>query len=393
MEPTHDLAPASRPARWPMTRPLLMAAPFVLAIVVVAILLPGRLHAQSTLARRTHGLAVPTVAVTHPSIAPGTRELLLPATVQAWAETPIYARASGYVKRWLVDIGTPVKAGQLLAEIETPEVDDELQQTLATVQRAQADADLASVAADRWTELARTDAVARQDVDAKVADARSKAAVLAGMQADTARLRKMASFQRVVAPFDGVITARNTEVGALIDSGHGASAAALFRIASAGRLRVSADVPEADASLAVVGQPASVESPDQPGRALTGTISRRSEAIDPSARTLRVEVDLADPDKRLLAGSFAQVHFHLHDAAPGLSLPVTTLVYRPEGVEVAVVQSDGRVALVPVRLGRNDGTRVQVLEGVSAGMSVVLNPPDSILAGETVRVASGAAGA
>jgi membrane fusion protein (multidrug efflux system) len=374
-------------------RRLAMAAPFVLAAIAAAVLLPGRLHAQAGLARRTHDDAVPTVAVVRPALDAATREIVLPASVQAWADTPIYARTNGYVKRWLVDIGTPVKAGQLLAEIETPEVDAALRQAEAAELRSRADADLAQLAAGRWTELARTDAVARQDVDQKQAEARAAAAVLAGMQADTARLRKLASFQRVVAPFDGVITARSTQVGALIDSGSGAAAAALFHLASTGRLRVGVDVPESDAASAVVGTTATVESPDQPGQALAGTISRRSEAIDPVGRTLHVEVDVPDPGDRLLAGSFAQVRLSLHDAHPGLSLPVTTLMFRPDGATVAVVRPDATIALVKVRLGRNDGRRVQILEGVSTGMAVVQNPSDSILAGEAVRVAAPAAGA
>ncbi|QHJ00498.1 efflux RND transporter periplasmic adaptor subunit [Xylophilus rhododendri] len=372
-----------------------MAAPFLVAGVLVALLLPARIHAQAGLRQQTQAQALTPVAVVHAQTGPATRELLLPARVMAFADTPIYARTSGYVKRWTVDIGAPVKAGQLLAEIEAPELDDSLRQAQAAQVRAVADADLARVTAERWQALGSTEAVTRQEIDQKVADAQAKAALVAQAQADVARLGKTASYKQVLAPFDGVVTARNLEVGTLINAGSSAASAGveLFHIASSSRLRIAADVPEADAYAATVGQPATVEAPDQPGRMLAGTISRRAEAIDPVARTLHVEVDVDNREHVFLPGSFAQVRFRLADNQPRLSLPSTALLMRPEGVRVAVVRADNTIALQPVRLGRNSGTQVQVLEGLTPAMAVVLNPPDSLLAGQAVQVVTPQAGA
>ena len=387
-EGAHAAPPARKLTRGGIT---LMVAPFAAVAVVLAIMLPERLSAQSALAAETTGANVLTVSVTHPTRAAGTRDVDLPATVSADIETPIHARTSGYLKRWLVDIGTPVKKGQLLAEIDAPELDDSLRQAQATELRAQADFELARLTAARWLELAKTDSVATQDVDQKAADAQAKRAILEEMRANVSRLQQLESFKQVVAPFAGVITARTTEVGALIDAGGAGPGTVLYQLAATDHLRVFADVPETYAGLAAVGQDATIELQSQPGTSLHGKISRRAEAIDPIARTLRVEVDLDNPDRRVLPGSFGQIRFAFHVDRPGLSLPVNALLYRPEGVQVAeVVQSAGKSAirLTKIKLGRNDGTQVEVLGGLTGPEAVVLNPPDSILDGRLVRMAA-----
>ena len=392
-EDTHVAAPARKLTRAGTT---LMIAPFALVAVVLAIVLPARLSARSALAAETADVNTLTVSVTRPTRAAATQDVDLPATVSADIDTPIHARTSGYLKRWLVDIGAPVRKGQLLAEIDAPELDDSLRQAQATELRAQADFELAELTATRWLELAKTDAVARQDVDQKVADARAKRAALEEMRANVSRLQQLESFKQVVAPFAGVITARSTEVGALIDAGGAGPGTVLYQLAATDRLRVFADVPETYAGLAAVGQDATIEILSQPGAALYGKITRRAEAIDPVARTLRVEVDLDNPDRRVLPGSFGQIRFAFHVDSPGLSLPVNALLYRPEGVQVAeVVQSAGKSAirLANIKLGRNDGTQVEVLSGLTGSDAVVLNPPDSILDGRVVRVAQAGKGA
>ncbi len=395
--PSAEDAHAAPPART-LTRAgiTLMVAPFAVAAAVLAIVLPARLSAQSALAAETGSLNMLTVSVTHPTRAAGTQDVELPATVSADIDTPIHARTSGYLKRWLVDIGTPVKKGQLLAEIDAPELDDSLRQAQATEQRAQADFELAQLTATRWLELAKTDAVARQDVDQRAADAQAKRAVLEEMRANVSRLQQLESFKQVVAPFAGVITARSTEVGALIDAGGAGPGTVLYQLAATDHLRVFADVPETYAGLAAVGQEATIEVRSQPGVPLQGKITRRAEAIDPIARTLRVEVDLDNPGRRVLPGSFGQIRFAFHVDSPGLSLPVNALLYRPEGVQVAeVVQSGGKSAihLAKIGLGRNDGTQVEVLNGLTGSEAVVLNPPDSILDGRVVRMAATGQGA
>ncbi|MET0518542.1 MAG: efflux RND transporter periplasmic adaptor subunit [Burkholderiaceae bacterium] len=372
---------------------LRIGAPFAVAAVVLAVTLLSRLDGASALAAEAGTQNLATLSVVHAKPGPDEQELVLPASVRAAIDTPIYARTNGYLKRWLVDIGTPVKAGQLMAEIETPEVDDSLRQTQAALAHAQADRDLAQVTADRWAELAKTNAVAHQDVDQKLADLHAKQAVLEGARADLARLQQLESFKRVLAPFDGVVTARHTDVGALINSGSAGSVTELFHLTQTRQLRISADIPQAYAALAQVGQPASIEIADQPGAALSGQISRRAEAIDPVARTLHVELDVDNPGGRLLAGSYAQIHFRLADAHPALSLPVATLLFRADGPQVAVVDRAGKVALTKVVLGRNDGKSVQVLQGLSQSQAVAMDPPDSLVDGEQVRVATAAKGA
>jgi len=351
-----------------------------------------RLDAQAALARQTAALAVPTVQVIKPSPAAATQELVLPADIEAERQTPIFARTDGYLKNWSADIGTHVKAGQLLAVIDAPEVDDQLRQARADEQQALANSQLAQVTAQRWQQLLQTNSVSRQETDMKVSDAQAKQALLASTQANVGRLTQLQSYEKVSAPFDGIITARNTDVGALIQAGSAAGPVKeLFDIATTSTLRVYVDVPQNDSAASVDGIAAYLTLPQFPGRTFPGTIARNTGTINAVTRTLRVEVDIPNPGSTVLPGSYGQIHMALPTAHPGYSLPVNTLLYRPQGVQVATVDAQGKVALKTLALGRDFGTRIEVLTGLGANDSVILNPSDSIAQGESVHVDTSAA--
>jgi membrane fusion protein (multidrug efflux system) len=296
------------------------------------------------------------------------------------------------LKSWSADIGTHVKAGQLLAVIDAPEVDDQLRQARADEQQALANSQLAQVTAQRWQQLLQTNSVSRQETDMKVSDAQAKQALLASTQANVGRLTQLQSYEKVCAPFDGVITARNTDVGALIQAGSAAGPVKeLFDIATTSTLRVYVDVPQNDSAVSVDGIAAYLTLPQFPGRTFPGTIARNTGAINAVTRTLRVEVDIPNPGSTVLPGSYGQVHIALPTAHPGYALPVNTLLYRPQGVQVATVDPQGKVALKTLTLGRDFGTRIEVLTGLGPNDSVILNPSDSIAQGESVHVATSAA--
>lgn len=384
--PVHDQTPSE-----PQAHTLLPGGRWRYAVpAAAALLLLGAavLSRGSEPAASTDGPNLPVVALVQPGRAPAREAVVLPAGVRAVQDTPIYARTSGYLKRWTVDLGARVKAGQLLAEIDTPEVDESLRQARAALQRAEADAELARVTAARWQELARTHAVASQDVDQKQADLHVKLAVLEGARAEVARLGELESFKRVTAPFAGVITARRVDVGALVSAGSSGGVTELFHLTQDHALRVSADVPQAYAALARVGQAAELDLGPGGGKPLAVHISRRAEAMDPATRTLHVELDVDNAQGRVLPGASAQLRFDFQDPSPALTLPVTALLYRPTGPAVAVVDAGHRATLVPVVLGRNDGRRVQVLQGLSGGEHIALDPPDALASGDRVRVAT-----
>jgi len=321
-----------------------------------------RLDAQAALARQTAALAVPTVQVIKPSPAAATQELVLPADIEAERQTPIFARTDGYLKNWSADIGTHVKAGQLLAVIDAPEVDDQLRQARADEQQALANSQLAQVTAQRWQQLLQTNSVSRQETDMKVSDAQAKQALLASTQANVGRLTQLQSYEKV-----------------------------LFDIATTSTLRVYVDVPQNDSAASVDGIAAYLTLPQFPGRTFPGTIARNTGTINAVTRTLRVEVDIPNPGSTVLPGSYGQIHMALPTAHPGYSLPVNTLLYRPQGVQVATVDAQGKVALKTLALGRDFGTRIEVLTGLGANDSVILNPSDSIAQGESVHVDTSAA--
>jgi len=316
----------------------------------------------------------------------------LPGNVQAFVATPIYARTNGYLKKWYFDIGSRVQAGQLLAEIETPEVDQQLDQARADLATAQANLHLAQTTAARYESLFKTDSVSRQDLEDKAGDLQAKKAIVDSATSNVRRLQETQKFQKVYAPFDGVITARNTDTGALINAGANAAGKQLFDLASTGVLRVYVNVPQTYARAATAGNPADLTLAEFPGRHFPGKIVRTADAIEPVSRTLLTEVDVENPQGELLPGAYASVHLKLGSKTAPVMLPVNALLFRSEGLRVGVVR-DGKAILVPIVMGRDFGNEVEVLSGVTVKDAVILNPSDSLTSGTQVRVAEVAGGA
>ena len=370
-------------------RPILWTAA-ALVFAALALGVVPRLLARRALAQQTVALAEPTVSVIRPQPAPALQEVLLPGDVEAYRQTPIYARASGYLKKWTVDIGGRVRAGQLLAEIDAPEVDDQLHQASADQKQAQANQELAAVTAQRYHDLLVSNSVSRQEADAMASDAQAKEALLEAADSNVARLEKLQSYEKVYAPFDGIVTARNVDVGALIEAGSaGGPARELFDLAQTATLRVYVDVPQDDSRQAAAHDAGAYLTLSQfPGRKFPGQIVRNAGAINPVARTLRLEVDVPNADGALLPGSYAQVHLQLHAAQPAYALPVNTLLFRPQGVQVATVDQHGEVVLKTITIGRDFGSRVEVASGLAGDEPVILNPSDAITDGVKVRVSA-----
>lgn len=361
----------------------------LVAAAVCAALAAGglpRLVARDQVAQQTAALSKPTVAVITPMRASTQQALMLPGDIQAYQRAAIYARTSGYVKAWYADIGTHVHSGQLLAEIEAPEVDAQLDQARSDAAMASANYQIAKVTADRWADLLKKNAVSRQSAEENISIMKAKQATLAAALANVKRLEQLQSYEKVYAPFDGVITVRNVDVGALIDAGNSGAPAPLFELSQTDRLRVFVNVPQDDAPYVAAGTKAQLSLSQYPGRAFAGTVTRTSGAIDPRSRSLRVEVDMDNPDGTLLPGAFAQVSLTLANANPGLSLPANALLFRPHGVQVAVVDTHGVVSLRTVTLGRDFGTRVEIRSGLAGNEQVVVNPSDAISAGQAVRI-------
>lgn len=359
----------------------------IVAAIVIAGVVP-RFKARAALKTQTRELAIPTVAVIHPKPGDPRTEVVLPGNMQAFADSPIYARTNGYLKAWYHDIGSRVKQGDLLAVIESPEVDQQLDQARADLSTAQANYALAQTTAERYQNLLKSGSVAKQDVDNAVGDFEAKKATVASAQANVKRLEQLQSFEKVYAPFDGVITARNTDVGHLINSGAGSPATELFHISSIRKLRVFVNVPQQYSASARPGLPATVTLPEFPGRRFQGMLARTSESIDAASRTLLVEVDVNNPSGELLPGAYAEVHFQIPNAAPALILPVSALIFRSQGLQVGVVGSGSHAVLKQLTLGRDFGNEVEVIAGLDPADAVIVNPPDSLVSGEQVRVVS-----
>jgi RND family efflux transporter MFP subunit len=306
--------------------------------------------------------------------------------MQAFADAQIYARTNGYLKRWYADIGARVHTGQLLAEIDTPELDQQLMQARADLGTADANGKLARTTAERYRDLIKSDSVAQQDLDNANGNLEAKLAATESARANVRRLEQLQAFRRIEAPFDGVITARNTDVGALIDSG--SNAKELFHIAAIQRLRVFVNVPEVYSRAAQTGLTADLTLKEYPGRRFTGKLVRTSGSIDVGSRTLLTEVDVDNPKNELLPGSYAEVHFKLPSAAATLRLPVDALIFKADGLQVATIDEANRVSLVTVTAGRDFGDTVEILSGITGHERVVMNPPDSMTAGQTVRIAA-----
>lgn len=345
----------------------------------------SRVHAENSLVQLTAEESVPTVSVVPAAPGPATAEVVLPGTVRAEYDTPIYARTSGYIKRWYVDIGTRVKAGAILAEIDAPEVDQQLQQAKADLLTAQANNRVAQATAKRVHALLPTQSVSAEQDDQSQSDAAAKEAAVASAQANVARLYELVGFERIVAPYDGVVTARETDVGNLINAGSG-SGPELFRIADTSTLRIYVQVPQSYAALIRPGITTTLTFPEYPGRQFPAHFTRSADAIEPSSRTLLVELEVDNAKGELLPGGYTEVHFTLPVEQRGVNVPANALLFRSEGVRIATVGTDGLVELHPVTLGRDFGATIEVTTGISRGARVVLNPPASLATGEHVRL-------
>jgi RND family efflux transporter MFP subunit len=332
----------------------------------------------------TRQLAVPTVTVVSAERGVPQEEISLPGSIQAFTDASIFARTNGYLKRRLVDIGSHVRAGALLAEIDTPELDSQLQQARAELATAEANSRLAMTTAERYRDLIKTESVSRQDLDNANGNLEARQAAVESAKANVKRLEQLHAFRRIEAPFDGVIIARNTEIGALIDSG--SNAKELFHIAAVHRLRVFVSVPEVYSRAAQPGISAALTLKEFPGRTFTGTLERTAQSIDVASRTLLTEIDVDNAKGELLPGSYAEVHLKLPTPTATLKLPVNALIFKTDGLQVATVKGD-RIALVPVVVGRDFGNDVEIVNGLSGDERVVVNPPDSLGDGVTVRVA------
>jgi RND family efflux transporter MFP subunit len=344
-----------------------------------------RAKALTVVTQETKELAVPTVSVIAPERGAPQQEIVLPGTMQAFTDAPIYARTNGYLRKWYVDIGAPVRAGQVLADIDTPEIDQQLEQARADLATAEANERLARLTAERYRDLIKTDSVSKQDLDNANGGLEAKATAVASAKANVRRLEQLHAFTKITAPFDGVVTARNTDVGALIDSG--SNAKELFHVASIHRLRVFVNVPENYSRAARAGLEADLTLSEFPGRTFTGRLARTAQSIDVASRTLLTEIDVDNPKGELLPGSYAEVHLKVPTDATTFKLPINAIIFRTEGVRVAVVGPDSKVSLRPVTIGRDYGNSLEVVSGISGGERIIINAADSIEAGQTVRVA------
>jgi len=353
---------------------------FVLGTMVIF----QRRDADKALAKQNDDAAVLPVTVVHPTETPADDEIVLPGSMQAFAESGIYARTSGYLKAWHADLGTRVKAGQLLAEIDTPETDLELQQARAARQQLAASLELAKSSAARWDKLRQSDAVSQQEADERRAAVTQQQATLAAADANIKRLEELASYRKVYAPFAGVITKRNVDTGALITAGNTAQQQ-LFYLAQTSPLRVFVSLPEAYSNGVKAGLGAWLEVQTYPGRKFAGTVSRTAEVIDPSTRTLLTQIDVPNSDGALMPGGYAQVHLKMTVAAERLQIPVNAILFRSEGVRVVVVDNQNVAHLRAISIGRDFGTTIEVLQGLSATDWVVMNPSDSIADKQAVR--------
>lgn len=368
---------------------------------VVAFVLYRRGHAQAELNSSTQQMAVSSVLVVHPERGNPQVHLVLPGTVSAWMESSVYAQVSGYVKRWMVDIGGTVKEGDLLAEIETPVTDQQLKQAQESVKQAEANLNLVKVTADRYNLLLQTHAVSQQDVDNQNAGVKVQEANLSAAQAFESGIEKTEAFKEVRAPFDGVVTARRIDVGDLVSAtgqtastnpnGSGPAQTGtpnqeLFRIAQTKTLRIYVNVPEHYADEIIPGITATLEFASAPSRTVSGKLARTADAIDPASLTLLSEVDVDNADGTLLPGGYAQVHFDIVTAHPPLVIPGNTLIFRSQGPQVGLVDDSNTVHLQNIKIGRDLGTKLEVVDGLKEGDSVILNPSDSLADGQKVQV-------
>jgi RND family efflux transporter MFP subunit len=362
----------------------------ICAVIVLgvfgAITLLQRKSQYRALAQETESLAVPTVAVIHPSATSDQEDLALPGTLQAYVESPIYARTNGYLKKWYFDIGTRVQKGQLLADIDAPEIDQQLSQARAELGTSQANAQLSEITSGRYAELLKSDSVSRQEVDNAAGDLAAKKATVQSSEANVRRLQDLESFKHIYAPFSGVITRRNVDTGTLVNAGNGGSSQQLFFLAQTDPIRVYVTVPENYSAAIRPGLGAYLELTQFPGEKFQGKVVRSAQAIDTATRTLLTEVDVPNKDGRLLPGGFAEVHLQVKVTGPRMQLPVNALLFRSEGLRAIVVDANHKIHLQPLTIGRDYGTSLEVLSGLNVDDWIVINPADSLEDGEQVRV-------
>lgn len=365
----------------------LVGAVLLVLITAGAVTFLSRRNEANALAKETEAMSIATVAVVQPKVEPGDDELVLPGNLQAFEESPIFARTSGYLVRWYKDIGSKIQKGDLLATIDTPEVDQELSQARAGREQIKAQLELAKISADRWANLRKTDAVSQQEADQQASGYQQAQANLAAAEANVRRLEQLESFKNVYAPFSGVLTRRNVDPGALINSGAGATGKELFDIARVDPLRVYASVPQAYAPTMKTGMKAAITLQEFPGQKFLGIVARTADAIDPSTRTLLTEVDVPNKNGKLLPGSFGQIHFATGTNVPRITIPVNTMLFRPEGTRVAVVDKDGKVGFHPITIGRDFGATIEILGGLDKSDQIIINPSDSLEEGQQVHIA------
>jgi RND family efflux transporter MFP subunit len=386
MQPSPD---GFRSAAGARRRTAILVAAVALALLALVIYsgIHSRAVAEARLEQRTEQAAIPTVDVVFPRVGAPTQEIVLPGNTQAFSDSPIYARTSGYLKRWYFDIGAHVQKGQLLAEIETPEVDQQLLQARADLDTAQANLNIAKITASRWQDLVSTGSVSQQETDQAVSNLSAVKAAAESSSANVRRLEQLQSFERVYAPFDGIVTARNTDIGALIDAGASTQPKELFHMAAIRKLRLYVSVPEVYSRAARSGAPATLTLDEFPNQAFHGTLVRNANSIDIASRTLLVEVDVDNPTGQLLPGAYVFVHLKLPDETRSVTIPSNTLIFRKEGLQVGLVRN-GKAELVPVKIGRDYGSTVEIVSGLQPTDAVIVDPSDSLVAGMPVRLIS-----
>lgn len=363
--------------------------PAIALIAVAALLVSGilsRVRARTTLKAETAQVALTAVSVVSPKQTAPAEEIILPGNVQPFITSPIYARTNGYLKKWYVDIGGRVKQGQLLAVIETPEVDQQLQQARSNLLTAKANLELASITKSRYQGLLKSNAVSQQDVDNTVGTYNANKAIVDADQAAVDQYAALVSFEKIYAPFDGIVTARNTDIGDLINSGSGGGVKTdLFHISQPGTLRVYVNVPEEYSRGIKIGMTADLALAEFPGRTFQGKLVRTADAINMTTRTLLIEIDVANPTSTLLTGSYAEVHLKVSAQPSTFVIPVNTLIFRSEGLRVGIVK-DGKVAITAVTPGHDFGNQIEIVSGLKPDDQVIINPPDSIVTGQPVQI-------
>jgi RND family efflux transporter MFP subunit len=363
---------------------LIIGISIALALVMLRIGL--RIYSYISLRHETKEQAVPTVTIMQAQPGPGTEEIVLPANVQAWHETTIYARVNGYVVNWLVDIGAHVKQNDLLATISAPEVDAQLRQTEADLKTAEANYQLALVTAKRWKELVKTESVSKQETDEKVSDEAAKAAIVAATRANRDRLKDLVEFEKILAPFDGIIASRNTDIGNLINAGSSITSVPLFRIVQSDRLRVYINIPQYYSGNIIRGLTTRLYFIEYPRKVFLAKLLDNANAINVNTRTLLVQFVIDNSDYQLKPGSYTEVHLQFSVNKNNVRLPVSTLIFRAQGAQIATIDNQSRVILKPITVGRNFGDYIEILSGVNPGDKVIINPPDSVFGGEKVKV-------